>query len=332
MPECPICSSPVQDAREGISPDWSTFDCPRCGRWQIDRDFSGITLLLANKIGREWDAQAVRRRSRLSYILRRQQPADKFERVIMPSGNLDSWHLDEPLPTPSEQLDNLILWLGKHQPSIADSAAISVPAVSAWIGVSITRSSPEAGLGWLLSEEAAIALLEDRGEQSGQKLLRLKMAGWNRYEQLKRGQVESRRVLMAMKFNTPELNDPQLEQLVDKFRLAVRRTGFDLYTLIDGPAGLIDDQLRVALRTSRFIVADLTYASRGAYWEGGFAEGLGRPVIYTGRQKEWDEEKTHFDANHLRTIVWDPVKWDEAAAKLTAMIRVTLPDEATMTD
>jgi predicted RNA-binding Zn-ribbon protein involved in translation (DUF1610 family) len=330
VPECPICSSPVRSHKEGS--DWSVFDCPRCGRWQIDRDSSGITLLLARKIGREWDAQAVHRRTRLSHILRRQQPADQFERAIMPSGNLESWHLDEPLPTPTEQLDNLILWLGKHQPSIAESATISVPEISAWIGVSITRSSPDAGLGWLLDEETAKALLEDRGEQSGKKLLRLKMAGWNRYELLKRGQVESRRVLMAMKFNTPELNDPQLDELVNIFRPAVKRSGFELYTLVDGPAGLIDDQLRVALRTSRFIIADLTHASRGAYWESGFAEGLGRPVIYTCRRKEWDEEKTHFDTNHLRTIVWDPAKWDKAAAQLTAMIRVSLPEEATMAD
>lgn len=137
---------------------------------------------------------------------------------------------------------------------------------------------------------------------------------------------------MAMKFNTPGLNDPQLAQLFDKLQPAVKQSGFELYTLIDGPAGVIDDQLRVALRTSRFVVADLTYASRGAYWEGGFAEGLGRPVIYTCRQKEWDEEKTHFDTNHLRTVVWDPAKWDEATTKLTAIIRATLPEEATMTD
>jgi nucleoside 2-deoxyribosyltransferase len=45
----------------------------------------------------------------------------------------------------------------------------------------------------------------------------------------------------------------------------------------------IDDQMRVALRTSRFVVADLTRGNRGAYWEAGFAEGLGRPVIYTCR-------------------------------------------------
>jgi hypothetical protein len=61
VPECPICSSPVQDHGEGVAPDWSTFACPRCGRWQIDTDSGGITLLLARKIG-AWDAQALRRR------------------------------------------------------------------------------------------------------------------------------------------------------------------------------------------------------------------------------------------------------------------------------
>jgi nucleoside 2-deoxyribosyltransferase len=108
-----------------------------------------------------------------------------------------------------------------------------------------------------------------------------------------------------------------------------------LFTLESGAAGLIDDQLRVALRTSRFVIADLTYGSRGAYWEAGFAEGLGRPVIYTCREKEWNDangEAPHFDTNHLRTIVWRRDKLDEAATNLKATIRATLPAEAIMTD
>lgn len=111
------------------------------------------------------------------------------------------------------------------------------------------------------------------------------------------------------------------------------RAGFELRLLTDGqPAGLIDDQLRVALRTSRFVIADLTHANNGAYWEAGFAEGLGRPVIYTCRKKEWDERKSHFDTNHLVTIIWDPEKLQDAANHLTATIRATLLSEAKMTD
>jgi hypothetical protein len=89
----------------------------------------------------------------------------------------------------------------------------------------------------------------------------------------------------------------------------------------------------VALRTSRFVVSDLSYQNNyGAYWEAGFAEGLGRPVIYTCRKEEWDERKTHFDTNHLNTIIWDPDKLDDAALRLIATIRATLPAEAKMTD
>jgi hypothetical protein len=103
-------------------------------------------------------------------------------------------------------------------------------------------------------------------------------------------------------------------------------------------SGLIDDQLRVAQQTSRFVIADLTHANNGAYWEAGFAEGLGRPVIYTCRQTEWDEldergrRKVHFDASHLVTIIWDPTHLDDASTRLTATIRATLPGEAKMTD
>jgi nucleoside 2-deoxyribosyltransferase len=76
------------------------------------------------------------------------------------------------------------------------------------------------------------------------------------------------------------------------------------------------------------VIADLTHDNNGAYWEAGFAEGLGRPVIYTCRKQKWDATKSHFDTSHLNTIIWDPI-WD---TRLTATIRATLPGEAKMTD
>jgi hypothetical protein len=155
------------------------------------------------------------------------------------------------------------------------------------------------------------------------------MAGWQRYEELKRAEVQSRTAFMAMQFDDEELN----QMVNDAFKPAVARTGFELRVLTDGqPAGLINDQLRVALRTSRFVIADLTHGNKGAYWEAGFAEGLGRPVIYTCRKKEWQEQKTHFDTNHLNTIIWDPGNPEDAAVHLTATIRATLPAEAKMMD
>ena len=70
-------------------------------------------------------------------------------------------------------------------------------------------------------------------------------------------------------------------------------------------AGSIDERLRVEIRRSRFLIADLTDRNAGAYWEAGFAEGLGKPVIYTCEKSVFEEEKTHFDTNHMHTVLWD---------------------------
>ena len=206
---------------------------------------------------------------------------------------------------------------------------MAAPEISAWIGATITRPASDAGLSWLLEQRATAEFMEKRGEQNGTLRLRLSMSGWLRYGILKQGLVESRKVLMAMKFG-----DEELDHVVEScFSPAVRRTGFELRTIVENqPAGLIDDQLRVALRMSRFVIADLTHRNNGAYWEAGFAEGLGRPVIYTCREAEWHQGQSHFDTNHLVTVIWDRTNLKKASAQLSATIRATLPTEATMTD
>ncbi len=123
----------------------------------------------------------------------------------------------------------------------------------------------------------------------------------------------------------------------DVLKPAVRQTGFDLFILPERPkAGLIDDRLRVEIQTSRFLIADLTHGNGGAYWEGGYAEGLGKPVIYTCEKKTFEnpESRTHFDTNHHLTILWesDPDKRKEVGETLKNTIRATLPAEAKLQD
>jgi hypothetical protein len=247
----------------------------------------------------------------------------------VPLDKLETWRLQDPLPSPSEQFDDLVIFVGDHQPSPAEPAELPPDAVSAWIGSAITQSSPNEGLEWLLLQRASKDLIEEQGKYEQNWLLALTMAGWDRYYALKRAETVSRTAFMAMQFGDEELNN-----VVDHcFKPAVDRAGYELRVLIDKqPAGCIDDQLRVALRTSRFVIADLTHGNHGAYWEAGFAEGLGRSVIYTCRKTEWDKRKTHFDTNHLVTIIWEQDKLEEAGTRLTATIRATLPGEARLTD
>ncbi len=68
------------------------------------------------------------------------------------------------------------------------------------------------------------------------------------------------------------------------------------------------------------------------YGEAGFAEGLGKPVIYTCEKSYFEGHRSHFDTNHRQTIVWSGGQLSEAGKSLKTTIRATLPSEAKMFD
>ena len=134
---------------------------------------------------------------------------------------------------------------------------------------------------------------------------------------------------MAMQFGDPELNCV----LEECFKPAVQQTGFKLIKLDDEPtAGLIDIRMRQEIKVSKFMIADLTHANLGAYWESGFAEGLGKQVIYTCKKSKFAEAKTHFDVNHHLTILWDENDLQSAAEDLKAAIRFTFSEAKQLDD
>jgi nucleoside 2-deoxyribosyltransferase len=131
-----------------------------------------------------------------------------------------------------------------------------------------------------------------------------------------------------------KFGDEELDKIFAKcFKPAVEQTGFELIRLDEKPrAGLIDDQLRVEIRSSRFLIADLTHGNFGAYWEAGYAEGLGKPVIYTCEKAVFDNQEIHFDTNHHLTVLWNADNLEEAAKRLKSTIRATLPADAKLDD
>ena len=166
--------------------------------------------------------------------------------------------------------------------------------LNAWLGTSLlSPQSPHGGLNWILqhlTDENLLVYSSGSGGLDAVISARLTMAGWQKYEELKRVRTESCTAFMAMRFG-----QAQLDGIVDKvFRPAVRRAGFELKKLTDEqPAGLIDDQIRAAILSARFVIADLTHGSHGAYWEAGFAEGLNLPVIYC-EKSAWEQTKNSF--------------------------------------
>jgi hypothetical protein len=83
--------------------------------------------------------------------------------------------------------------------------------------------------------------------------------------------------------------------------------GYQKAILIDREEFLGDIVFEIIARIKecRFVVADVTDHRNGVYFEGGYAMGMGLPVIWMCHRD--DLKKAHFDTSHLNHIVWDDI-------------------------
>lgn len=90
----------------------------------------------------------------------------------------------------------------------------------------------------------------------------------------------------------------------------------------------IDDEIFADIRRSRFVVADFTHGNNGVrggvYFEAGFAQGLGLPVIWTCRKDMLSEEKLHFDIRQYNFLDWTEDNLDDFRDRLQKRIEAIL--------
>lgn len=308
---CPVCSS--QLVKVTVQSDRYYYECPRCGSYTLSHE-ANMDL---NRYLQKYEYAS----PKLSYVINRITKNQQW--ALLTSDLIENILKNTSMPTPQEQLNNFILWLGGKQSTPGEMARITDDTEAA-TGVVDTES-----MGFIMEHARERGLVSGAiSRETGHYtfgLMQLTFSGWTYFYDLQHGSHATRQVFMAMKFG-----DEQLDSIYrDYFKPAVGATGFDLRRLDeDQPAGLIDDRLRVEIRQSRFLIADLTHHNKGAYWEAGFAEGLGKPVIYTCRRDAFENGEVHFDTNHHLTVIWEPDNLEAAIVRLKATIRATLPDEA----
>jgi hypothetical protein len=314
--KCSFCELPVKFT---VSGDALRVDCACCGDYLLSG--SADTVLSHWEYPLEFWASA-------SYQIRR------MENRGGPPLMVDALKvmLARPLPRPAEVLDDVVVWLATHSAWPGATFRIQYPQFRAIFGA-VDKSAFNYYVTWLHETGWIDGVATDTSEGASMIDVRLTPAGWEHYKFLTTASTYSRQAFMAMAFGKEELDSVFDNCLVP----AVAQTGYQLRRTKDGQtAGLIDDMMRVQLRLSRFVVCDLTHQNRGAYWEAGFGEALGKPVIYTCRADVFahadPEIRPHFDTNHLSYVLWSLEDLPSAADKLKAMIRSTLPSEAKLTD
>lgn len=318
--QCIICGTrpaPVLAAGNSFGSQGVGRDCPRCGQYY----FLGTAIdKVPNLLQRgEIDRSVLSSQIRRMYEERR-KPVDIFE------SDLAAYVGPKKPPNPQEQADRLILWIGDNQAGTHSRAMARIERIAAIVGADVDYGkSGETAFSWLLRELGSEWFERGSLPTPPDITFRLTMPGWKHYESLHLRRSRSRTAFMAMDFKNTVL----AKVVAECFKPAVAKAGFTLRPINEEQsAGLIDNQIRAAIQSARFILADLSDDNNGAYFEAGLAEGLGLPVIYTCEAKKFADAKTHFDTNHMLTVLWDVDELDRASKVLTATIRWTLPGEA----
>ena len=91
---------------------------------------------------------------------------------------------------------------------------------------------------------------------------------------------------------------------IDGLRPGIEDAGFEAHRVDSTPhVSQIDQKIVADIKTSLFVVADVTQQRQGVYFEAGLALGLGKTVIWAVRSDEL--ERVHFDTRQFAHIVWN---------------------------
>jgi len=316
---CPVCKSPLFSMEEATLK--KSFNCPRCGQFIINVD---VEVILGGEYRRGilWAIT--------SHAIRSMQAPRGGPPYRITQEWLTSVWASQKLPNPQMQADRFVEYLGE------------AGAPGEWVGcvphemtgllgtIDDPSQGQTGGFTYIIERLKSKGLIEQhRYPSDGRKAgFRLTFDGWERFEELHRVSAESRIAFMAMGYE-----NPVVDRTFAEFVRAVRQTGFQLSRLDQKPkAGLIDLRMRIEIRSAKFLIADLTEENRGAYWEAGFAEGLGKKVYYSCEESKFEATKSHFDTEHLFTIKWSLDRMAHALDELKSAIRNDFPTEANQLD
>ena len=314
--ECPVCRSQDGFACQVGSyedKDASLFECEVCGSFAISR------TAIVSYFGNTFRFSRVQSAA-LSHLIRvngkghlepRLLSTDDIESLL--GGALS-------LPNPALQALNIIRFIGDRVIENGEPIELLPPEFTSEIGAPSRRFAIDL-VNELKNRTIVDGVFHPTGGTTHIQNLSLTLAGWERYEAERQGKLAGKYGFIAMKFGDPIL-DPLIR---DHVKPAISGLGYEAVDLRDvARAGVIDNILRVQIRDAAFVIVDLTHENAGAYWEAGYAEGLGKPVLYICEKSKFDEKKTHFDTNHCTTILWHIDSVDEFTENLSATLRRSL--------
>lgn len=339
---CPVCGvENVHMSTYDPLDQYEFYECPTCGRFEIDSwqrltDFNPNHLpsyLFYHRF--QHNAHPTEYRY---HTPKDKDFCDKWSEQFK-SGNPQNGypvHIDNDMVEAwyprafSERIDHIIRYLGTHIEHIGQRIWLSYSEALSLLFIDRKErqkdiNSPELvdrsddayndEAKYLLDSMSDAGIIEYAfgGTDEEAVFIRLTPKGYARVDELQKNTAYGKAVLVAMKFGEDTI------PLREAIRKGITDAGY-VAIFIDEVQhnDFITPELLKHIRDSKFVVVDLTHQNNGAYFEEGYAMGLGKPVIQLCRH----DTRLHFDIAQKNTIMWQSE--DEIPERLRNRIKATI--------
>ena len=278
--QCPICDQPAI-AGLSVRRNAHEFICGRCGAFRVSEEFIWELPSPGNPL------YEFRYRIGSLFRIASERIADVKDLPVHPKSDVLAT-LNTSDPIVDEKLGLLLSFLARQ--AVGPGKFTTFDEVNDYCVV-YARDSDEGR--FLVESLVSQRLIEwDRDNVAS---YRLTAAGWSELNRRERAGAESNDAFIAMSFSSDWASTGEA------IALAVRSAGYRPIRMDQVEhSNRIDDEILARLRSSKFLVVDLTGQNPGAYFEAGFMLGLGRQVIWTCSREEL--ANIHFDARQYNII------------------------------
>lgn len=336
--KCYVCGFPAAKCQVNNDPISSFYVCPVCGRYQLTESELSNPSLERNKLCPFLYYNGFHQPDIISltesryfttlskekcdeYVLEREKGNDSHGHPVhLDNDIINSWYPK----SFAEKINMILLRLDKLSDYIGQE--IIIPKELFYSLMFVDRYKKD-GTEVLLEEDMNRQayfyinyLIDSEYIKGGTSIsdnkvkpITISPKGYQRIDQVQMNKGYGRNALVAMKFGNDTL---KLREFIKK---GIIEADFNPILIDEVQYNeFITPELLSNIRNSRFVVVDLTHQNNGAYFEEGYAMGLGKPVIQLCKK----DTKLHFDIAQKNTIIWE--KEEDIPLRLKNRIKATI--------
>ena len=340
--QCIICRK--QDIGSQFTGDdgWMIFfSCPICGRYEVSDDF-GFGQVNKNHLASFMVYKGFRKKRGLLqpteyryYTTRNKEKCDEyakqFEEEIIDNGHpvhLGAVEIENWYPNSfADKIDNILLYFNDKCEYIGQEITLEKEEILGCFFVeqyeydgrkyiirdeSVLQSQIDYMKNYLIQQEY-ISNVERGSAELNEYVFSILPKGYARIDELQKDVTRGVDAFVAMQFGEETL------ELRDAIRRGISDAGYNAIFIDEVEHNeFITPELLKHIKDCKFLVVDLSHQNNGAYFEEGYAFGLGRPVIQLCKAGV----ELHFDIRQKNTIFWD--KESDIPEKLKNRIIATI--------